>query len=71
MMSFPRKRETIKRDVMGGRVDTRLRGYDIQETGMTTYDVFPAEAGNQKKVDVLREGEWIPVFTGMTVKWRV
>jgi len=34
-MSFPRKRETIKRDVMEGRVDTRLRGYDIKNAGMT------------------------------------
>jgi len=31
------------------RVDTRLRGYDIKETGMTTHDIFPAEAGNHKK----------------------
>jgi len=41
-------------------VDTRLRGYD------KTYDVFPAKAGNQKKVDMLREGEWIPAYAGMT-----
>jgi len=43
MVSFPRKRETKKGDVMGGRMDTRLRGYD------KTHDVFPAKAGNHKK----------------------
>jgi len=50
-------------------VDTRLRGYDIQETGMTTHDVFPAEAGNQKR-DVWEE-EWIPACAGMTLKMQV
>jgi len=54
MMSFPRKRGTKKGDVMGGGMDTRLRGYDIKETGMTKHTMsFPRKRETRKR-DVLR-----------------
>jgi len=46
---FPAKAGNQKEDVTRRRVDTRLRGYDIKETGMTTHDVFPAKVGKEKK----------------------